>query len=224
MTDTLKSRQRVSRLKFALFVGAVIAFAGDAVALWAWQSGRLSVIDLSTILIVCSALGIAAAGMAMTYTPGAIPGSRTLNGSDRMQKDRISRLIATTVIGLILTGQSTTQAIEAFREGDLWSGYGYAVVVLAWLCAAPAALMGWRERVNGKEPDDELSRAFRARATATGFWAVLAGGGVAFLVGLNHPVALPWFLPFALWFGGAVACAHFVWLHYRADQDLNDDE
>jgi hypothetical protein len=221
MTDSLKARQRVSRLKLALFAGAVIAFAGDGVALWAWRSGQLSVIDLSTLLIVCSVLGIAAAGTALTYTPGAIPDS--LTGSDRLQKDRISRLIATTVIGLILTGQSTTQAIEAFREGALWSGYSYAFVVLAWLCAAPAALMGWREKAYGSEPDDELSRAFRARATATGFWALLAGGGVTFLVGLSHPAALPWFLPFALWFGGAVACAHFVWLHYRAEQDLEDD-
>jgi hypothetical protein len=223
MTDSLKARQRVSRLKLALFAGAVIAFAGDGVALWAWRSGQLSVIDLSTLLIVCSVLGIAAAGTALTYTPGAIADSRTLTAADNMQKDRIWRLIVTTGVGLLLTGQSTTQAVEAFREGALWSGYGSAVVVLAWLCAAPAALMGWREKAYGSEPDDELSRAFRARATATGFWALLAGGGVTFLISLSHPAALPWFLPFALWFGGAVACAHFVWLHYRAEQDLEDD-
>jgi hypothetical protein len=97
--------------------------------------------------------------------------------------------------------------------------------VLLWLDLSPAMLMGWtgKKRSAGPDPDAELNRAFRARATASGFWALLACGALAYLISLQAPDVLPYFLPFGLWLGGSVACIHFVWLHRQADRDLGDD-
>jgi len=221
MTDLQKVRRRVPRLRLALGVLAAGAFICGVIALWAWRVGRLDAIDLSTALILCLLVGIAAGGTALTYTPGAIPDTGAMTGWDHLQKNRIWHLLGNVIAGLLWTGMGMRWATQAFGEGDRLAGYGYAALVLLWLYLAPAALMGWGAKP--ADPDDELSRAFRARATATGFWALLAGGACAFLISFTAPTILPAFLPFVLWFGGAVACAHFVWLHYRAEQDLDDD-
>ncbi len=221
MTDSLKVIRRIPRLKRALGVVAAVAFVGDAIALLAWRAGRLDAVDLSTVMILCSVVGVAAVGMALTYTPGAIPDTGSMTGWDHLQKNRIWHLLGNVIAGLLWTGMGTRWATQAFGEGDRLAGYGYAALVLLYLYLAPAALMGWGAKP--AHPDDELSRAFRARATASGFWALLAGGACAFLISFTAPTILPALLPFVLWLGGAVACAHFVWLHYRAEQDLDDD-
>jgi len=223
MTDSLKARQRVSRLRLALGAVALLAIVAGAIILWTWQAGRLDVLDMSTALIVCIVVGVAAAGLALTYTPGPIPDTGSMTGRDHAQKNRLWSFAGTTVAGLFWTGKGTSEAIQAFGENDPVGGYIYAGLVLLLLAIAPAALMGWGGSPVATEPDDELSRSFRARATATGFWTLLVGGAAAFLISLSNPTVLPSLLPFALWLGGAVACAHFVWLHHRAEQDLDDD-
>lgn len=222
MTDVRKMLRRVPRLRLALGVAALAAFVGGAIVLWAWRAGRLDTVDMSTALIVCIVVGIAAAGMALTYTPGPIPpgSSKTF-----VERSLSRRLVTSVVAGLFWTGFGTMQASRAFGEGDWLTGYGYGCLVLLWLCAAPMTLMRGHdgEKPGATDPDAELNRAFRARATASGFWALMACGAAAFLISFRSPNLLIYLLPFGLWLGGSVACIHFVWLHYQADMDLDDD-
>lgn len=224
MTERVKMRQRVPRLRLALGVVALMAFVGGAITLWAWRAGRLDAVDMSTALILCIVVGVAAVGMALTYTPGPIPDTGRLAG-EPAEKSLNWRLVSNVVAGLIWTGYGTAQAARAFGDGDQMTGYGYAALVLLWLYVSPATLMGWAPQ--GKklrdDPDRELNHAFRARATASGFWALLAGGAAAFLISFSSPSVLAYLLPFILWLGGSVACIHFVWLHRQADRDLGDD-
>jgi hypothetical protein len=224
MTERVKMKQRVPRLRLALGAVAVIAFAFGGAAIWLWRVGRLDVLEMSTQLILCLVVGIAAAGTALTYTPGPIPDTGGLAG-EPAEKSLNWKLVSNVVAGLVWTGYGTAQAAHAFGDGDRMTGYGYAALVLLWLYVSPATLMGWAPQ--GKklrdDPDRELNHAFRAQATASGFWALLAGGAAAFLISFSSPSVLPYLLPFILWLGGSVACIHFVWLHRQADRDLGDD-
>jgi hypothetical protein len=222
MTETRNGRWPPSPLRIGLGMVALLAFASSAFALWAGRSGRLDAVDLSTAVILCSVAGVVALGLAVTYTPGAIPSGTPLTPAE---KSLSWRLVYNVVLGLLWTGWGTTKAANAFANDSSMRGYVYVALVLLWLYLSPAILMGWtlRRRSSGPDPDAELNRAFRARATASGFWALLACGAVAYLISLHASDRLPYFLPFSLWLGGSVACIHFVWLHRRAEQDLGDD-
>lgn len=224
MTDRFPRRRRVMTLRIAMGVVAAIAAGGDVVALMLWKQGRLTTIDLSTLLIVCTVICIAAAGTALTYSPGRIPDTgKSLKES--FEGSLSWRLLGNVVSGFGWTSFGTIRSNTAFNEGDLPMAYMFAALVLLWASIAPAALMGWAPgfRRTGNDPDHELNRAFRSRATATGFWTLLAGGGATYLISMETPEAVRWLLPFALWLGGSIACIHFAWLHYRADRDLEDD-
>lgn len=224
MTDLSPKRPRLSASRIALGILALIAAAGDVVVLLLWKTGRLNAIDLSTLLIVCTVIGIAAAGTALTYSPGPIRDTGK-SPKEAFEASMSWRLLGTVVSGFGWTSYATIQSASAFNEGDLPMAYLFAALVLLWASISPAALMGWAPGFRGtrQDPDHELNRAFRARATATGFWALLAGGGATNLVSLGSPEAVRWLLPFVLWLGGSIACIHFAWLHYRADEDPGDD-
>lgn len=226
MTDTLKMLRRAPLLRLALGLLAVIAFVGGVIALWAWRVGRLGAIDLSTILIVCIVISIAAAGTALTYTPGAIPRSRRLDRWEKAQRNRSLNLLGQICIGPILLIGWAQHAVEDLATGDTLWGVVHAVIVLAWVCSPPMILMGWSRppKEDRAYLDDELDRSFRARALATGFWALLAAGGVAYGFALRSADTSPYLLPFSLWFGGAAACAHFIWLHHRAQPTSDGDD
>lgn len=221
MTETKNRRRPLSRLRIGLGVVALMGFAGVAVALWAGRTAGLNAVDLSTAVILCSLVGIVALGLAVTYTPGAIPGGMPRTAAE---KSLSWRLVNNVVLGLLWTGWGTTKAMRAFTDDSPINGYAYVALVLLWLYVSPAMLMGWTGwKRSVPDPDAELNRAFRARATASGFWALLTCGAVAYLISLHAPDRLPYLLPFGLWLGGSVACIHFVWLHRRAEQDLDDD-
>lgn len=226
MTDARKILRRARVLRLALGLLAVVAFVGGAAALWASRAGRLGVIDLSTILIVCIVIGIAAAGTALTYTPGAIPRSRRLDRWEKAQRNRSFNLVAQICIGPVLLGGWVQRAVEELAGGDTFWGVVHAVVVMVWVCSPPMILMGWSRpsREDRAYLDDELDRSFRAKALATGFWALLAAGGVVYGLALRSADTSPYLLPFSLWFGGAAACAHFVWLHHRAQPKGDGDD
>lgn len=223
MTRRTSMKRQITRLRVALALAGLAALTGDGVALLAWRAGKLDEIDLSTILIFATAIGFVAIGTALTYTPGPIIGGLKPAAAE---KSLSWRLINNVLLGLAWTGTGTLGATRAFNEGDQLGGYGYVALVLLWLHLAPAMLMGWAKghAPVRPDPDAELNKAFRAQAMASGFWVLLAYGAAAYVVSLTHPHILRYLLPFGLWLGGSVACAHFVWLHYRADQDLGDDE
>jgi hypothetical protein len=192
--------------------------------LWMWHAGRLDTLEMSTSLILCFVVAITLGGSALTYMPEDIP-ETGLPRKPWVEPSLNWQLVSNVVAGLLWTGYGTLQATRGFRDGDWATGYGYACLVLLWLYVSPATLMGWAPQ--GKrfrdDPDRELNHAFRTRATASGFWALLAGGAVAFLTSFSNPGLLTYLLPFALWLGGSVACVHFVWLHRQADKALSDD-
>lgn len=221
MTD-LKTPPWVRWLRLALGVMAAIAVIGGAIAIWAWHAGRLETVDLASILVLCGVVAAVTTGTALTYAPGPISKGLMLAANERSLSWRLAYNV---VLGLLWTGWGTTQAMRAFGEDDAVRGYAFVALVLLWLYISPAMLMGWagEKRSAGPDPDAELNRAFRARATASGFWALLACGALAYLINLRAAAVLPYFLPFGLWLGGAVACVHFVWLHRQAERDLGDD-
>ena len=209
-------------LRPALGGMAATAVIGGAIAIWAWHAGQLETVDLASILVLCGVIAAVATGTALTYTPGPIPKGPMLAAGERSLSWRLANNV---VLGLLWTGWGTMKAMRAFSEGDAARGYVFVALVLLWLYLSPAMLMGWagEKRPAGPDPDAELNRAFRARATATGFWTLLACGALAYLISLRTPDILPYLLPFGLWLGGSVACIHFVWLHRQADRDLDDD-
>lgn len=224
MADYLTILSRVPRLRLGLGAVGLISFVCSGAAIWSWRAGRLDAVDLSTVLIPSLVIGLVAAGTALTYTPGRIPDTGRL-GSGPAERSLNWQLVSNVVVGLVWIGYGTMRAARAFGRDDELTGYFYAALVLLWLYVSPATLMGWAPQ--GKrlrdDPDRELNDAFRAQATASGFWALLAGGAVAFLISFSAPNILPYLLPFILWLGGSVACIHFVWLHRRVERDLGDD-
>lgn len=224
MIEYLTVLTRVPRLRLGLIVVALIAFGCSGAAIWSWRAGRMDSVDFSTVLIPGLVVGLVALGIALTYTPGRIPDTGRL-GTGPNEKSLNWQLVSNVVAGLAWTGYGTIHAVRNFGEGDRLNGYFYAGLVLLWLYVSPATLMGWAPQ--GKrlrdDPDRELNHAFRAQATASGFWALLAGGAAAFLISFSAPGMLPYLLPFILWLGGSVACIHFVWLHRRAERGLGDD-
>lgn len=224
MTDQSSKRPRAPRIRLGSAVVAVMSFICAGVTLWMWHAGRLDTLDMSTSLIMCLVVGVTLGGLALTYTPGEIPDTGLIR-KVTVQPSLSWQLVNNVLAGLLWTAWGTLQASRAFGDGDLIAGYSYASLVLAWLYVSPATLMGWAPQ--GKrlreDPDRELNHAFRARATASGFWALLAGGAIAFLISFSAPDRVTYVLPFALWLGGSVACIHFVWLHRQADNDLRDD-
>lgn len=207
-----------------LGVTALIALIADLAAVVVWRAGRLDTVDLSTLLILFTVIGLVSAGLAATYSPAPIPDNAS-GPTEPAEKSLSWRLLFNVATGFAWTVVGTLKSIRAFDDGDPLMGYAFAVLVLLWAALSPGALMGWVPgfRLNAGDPDSELNRVFRARATASGFWALLAGGGGVYLIGFSAPEALRWMLPFILWMGGSIACIHFAWLHHRADEDLDDD-
>lgn len=227
MTDGFWKRNGQA-LRLGLGVIALLALAVGLTAVWAGQTGRLSTIDQATILIFAIVVGIAAIGTALTYSPGAIPKSSDLGRWDRAQRDRNRDLVINIIGGFIWVGYGSVEIQESLLAGETRRAAIYIALVMLWLFIAPAILMGWTlpARKNRALLDDELSRAFRAKAAATGFAALLLGGVGTYLVSLFAPDRTPHAILFALWLGGGVASAHFVWLHNSAqpeDADLEDD-
>ncbi|WP_439471519.1 hypothetical protein [Brevundimonas sp.] len=223
MTDS-KKRRSAPRIRLGLALVAVMSFICAGLPVWMWHDGLLDTVEMSTSLIMCLVVGFTLGGSALTYTPEPIPDTGRI-GKPVVEPNLSWQLVSNVVAGLLWTAWGTMQAVSAFGDEHHFAGYAYASLVLLWLYVSPATLMGWAPQ--GKQlrddPDRELNHAFRARATASGFWVLLAGGAAAFLISFSAPAMLTYVLPFALWLGGSVACVHFVWLHRQADKGLGDD-
>lgn len=224
MTDRSPRRRSAPRIRLGMTVVAAGALVCAGLTLWMWHVGRLDTLEMSTSLILSLVVAVTLGGSALTYTPEDISDAG-LPPKPWVQPNLSWQLVSNVVAGLLWTAWGTTQAFSAFADDNLFRGYAYASLVLLWLYVSPATLMGWAPHGSWvrDDPDRELNHAFRARATASGFWALMVGGAAAFLVNFSVPDVLPYLLPFTLWLGGSVACIHFVWLHRQADRDLRDD-
>lgn len=224
MTNGSPERRGAPRIRLGLAVVAAGAVVCAGLTVWMWHAGRLDTLEMSTSLILCLVVAVTLGGLALTYTPGDIPDTGR-SGKAIVEPSLSWQLVSNVVAGLLWTSWGTAEAFRAFAEDNRFSSYGYASLVLLWLYVSPATLMGWTPQ--GKrlrdDPDRELNHAFRTRATASGFWALMVGGAAAFLISFSAPGVLPYLLPFILWLGGSVACIHFVWLHYQADRGFGDD-
>ena len=225
MTDRSPKRRRLIWERTALALLALGALVGALVALQAARAGRLAPTDLATVLIGCIVIGIGAAGVAVTYSPGDIPRSPRLDRWKRAQQNRSLNLLGQICIGPLLMTGWIRSAIENMSTGDHWWAALYLILVVGVACSPSMVLMGWTYTEEADRPylDEELDRSFRAKALATGFWALLAAGGIAWVLALTAPATVAYLLPFTLWFGGAAASSHFIWQHHRA-QPADDDD
>ncbi|RYG16341.1 MAG: hypothetical protein EON96_08950 [Caulobacteraceae bacterium] len=216
---------QILSLRLALASIAALAFIGMGVALWARQAGLLDSLDAATILVVCSLTGVAGLGLAITYTPGDIPPSPKLDRWEKAQKNRSLNLIAQVCLGPVFLSNWSPGAVELLAEGRVLMGVLNVAAVVVWVLSPAVILMGWSKppREDRGFVDDELDREFRARALASGFITLLVSGAATYVASLLAPATTPHLLPVALWFGGAVACAHFIWLHHRAQPTAEDD-
>lgn len=224
MTSSRRPR-RILSLRLALTSIAGLAFVGVGVALLARQVGWLDALDAETLLVACSLVGVAGLGLAITHTPRESSPSPELDRWEKAQRNRSLHLVVQVCLGPVFLSSWSPHAVELLAEGRFLMGAMQIAAVIVWLLSPPVILMGWSKpaREDRDYLDDELDREFRARALATGFIAVLVSGAAAYVATLLAPETTPHVLPAALWFGGAVACAHFVWLHHRAQPTGDSD-
>ena len=140
---------------------------------------------------------------------------------ERMQAQRSVLLWTLPFLTTIFLYEGT-RAVLAVHEGvagpfDLLRAA--VPVIYAWLAAA--VVMGWdgNSRKNRKYLEDELTRALRARAVVWAFAVLLAGGTIAFGLGLWRPEMGVTAIPFALVAAGGTASLRFAWLDREAARD-----
>lgn len=183
--------------------------------------GQAPPTDLTVIVLAIVTLGLAA--LALAHAPGAE--AKRLAGSpgrrDREQHKRAHRLGIIAVVGLV-GGVLGSLGSAGVLSGELnLSTVPVAVWSALWGLALPVMVMGWdggARRVK-RFLEDELTRAFRARAITTGFWVLLPGVVAAYVVGLSWPEWAVAALPVVMTGAGAAACLHFALLHRAADRD-----
>lgn len=140
---------------------------------------------------------------------------------DREQRARTRQMTTLIVSSLVFA------LVAVLRGGDIVAGEGElsAIMVVATFAliavTLPAMVMNWDggARAAKRYLEDELTRAFRARAITTGFWVLLPGLIAVYLFGLWRPGQAIVFMPLALWAGAAAACGRFVLLHRAAERD-----
>ncbi len=231
--DRLEAREarRERRFRAALVVMWTAVLVSIATALSGWGG----LIDetvfgesaFAAVLIALGLIALAAGAAAMASMPGA--DRQRLHGlggrRDREQRARTSQMLFLPAILLV------TVSIGALNAARLLAGEREAAV---WICALvvpllvalpPAMVMGWDggARKLRRFLEDELTREFRARAMALGFWVLLGSATALYLFGLWRPAEAVALLPFALWAGGGAAALKFALLHRRAEREAGAD-
>jgi hypothetical protein len=150
--------------------------------------------------------------------------------TDEMQRGRSRQLWAYPIIIVCLAPQiimATQYALDRGGPRPLGLPRGVATIsyflvlaicLLTTVIATGMMLMGaGYPKTIRPVMDDELSRAYRAKAIASGFLASLVGGIAAFGAGLIEPRWAVLGLPFVITGSLAVAAVHFALLERRAD-------
>lgn len=214
--------KRTRRLKTALIVLMVAVTVDVATAI----SMARGIIPLTTVaIVILAAVTIGLVALAAVLGHALSPEARRLAASpgrrDREQNARTGQILALTVSSGVFA------AIAALRGGDIVAGeveFSAITVIAAFAITTmtlSAMVMNWDggARAAKRYLEDELTRAFRARAIATGFWVLLPGVIGVYLFGLWRPDEAIVFMPLALWSGAAAAAVHFAFLNRAADRD-----
>lgn len=217
-----REAKRTRRLKTALIVLMVVVMVDVATAI-SMARGIIPPTTVAIITLAAITIGLVALAAVLGHTPG--PEARRLAGSpgrrDREQNARTGQIMTLSVSSGIFA------LIAALRGADIVAGeleFSAIAVIAAFAIIAltlPAMVMNWDggARAAKRYLEDELTRAFRARAIATGFWVLLPGVLGVYLFGLWRPDQAIVFMPLALWAGAGAAAMHFALLNRAADAD-----
>lgn len=217
-----REAKRTRRLKTALIVLMVVVMVDVATAI-SMARGIIPPTTVAIITLAAITIGLVALAAVLGHTPG--PEALRLAGSpgrrDREQNARTGQIMTLSVSSGIFA------LIAALRGADIVAGeleFSAIAVIAAFAIIAltlPAMVMNWDggARAAKRYLEDELTRAFRARAIATGFWVLLPGVLGVYLFGLWRPDQAIVFMPLALWAGAGAAAMHFALLNRAADAD-----
>lgn len=215
-----REARRTARFKFALIV-LVMAVMMDAAVAIAMLRGMAPPAPVTIVVLGVVTVGLAV--LAAAFAPGgearrlaASPGRR-----DREQRARTAQMLVVSAMSAVIA------LIAVLRGGDIVAGdpeFSAVMVIIVFATLTltlPAMVMNWdggAQRAR-RYLEDELTRAFRARAIATGFWVLLPGVLGIYLTGLWRPEQAVIFMPLVLWAGAAAACLRFALLHRAAERD-----
>ena len=185
-----REAKRTKRLKTALIVLMVAVMVDVATAI-SMARGIIPPTTVAIITLAAITLSLVALAAVLGHAPG--PEARRLEASpgrrDREQNARTGQMLALTISSGVFA------LIAAMHGGDIVAGevkFSAIAVIAAFAITAltlPAMVMNWDggARAAKRYLEDELTRAFRARAIATGFWVLLPGVIGAYLFGLWRP-------------------------------------
>jgi len=222
----LRSRQRGAR--WVVFGVAIVSALGGAFAFY-FGRGNMSV--ASWWAVAAAGLIALAAFIWLLRTPAAAYEARIVaKRTDELQRNR-ARMLWLFPVQILLFAPvivKETQHILDRGAGPLLglprgiATTGYllimAIGLLTMMVATLMNLMGaGLPKAIRPVMNDELSRAQRAKAIASGFVASFVGGLIALAVGLIQPRWAVLALPFVILGSLAVAAVHFAILDRNAD-------
>jgi len=176
-------------------------------------------------LLTAIAAMVGLGGVAVTYRvtrlpPEALTERITLRDSDRVQRILARLYLFYPFILGLFAFNSATAAYRVLHHGwrslDVIISVSFLVNMLFYVML----LTGWR--VGGTSRliyQDELFRSFRTQGYAVGFWSVLAGVLLVFVLGLARPAWAVEALPVLIAVGVSVPAATIALLNRRAERD-----
>lgn len=219
-TETRRRRGKFRAALAALALGTAATATGFVVGLQ--KTG-----DEATGWGVMAGVGVglilAGAVTAWLFRPGATnwrtEGEQTKR--DKLQAQRAWQLWVFPLLCLAFLAQGAHATWDIVAGEGGFGDYLSAClpVIYAWLVASIA--MGWDHltRTNRRYMEDELTAVLRARAIAAAFIVMMAGGTIAFGLGLWRTDAAVMALPFVLAAGGATAGIRYAWLDREFGKD-----
>lgn len=223
-------RDKERRAKWVVYLIAFAPVVGCAIAVICGQ-GKMSAASWWAVGVAGSLVLTGVALLIWHRPPPAAYGARIVaKRTDEIQRGRSRQLWVFPVQILCLAPQivAGTQHILdgggpkllGLPQGIATVGYlaVMAILLLTMVVATWMMLMGTGyPKAFRAVMDDELSRAHRAKAIASGFMASLVGGLAVFAAGLIEPRWAMLSLPFVVTGSLAVAAVHFATLEQRAD-------
>jgi hypothetical protein len=218
------------RVKWVVYLIAFAPVAGCAIAVIGGRGGM----SAASWWAVAVAGSVVLAGFAWLLwqrpSPAAYGPRIVARRTDEMQRGRSRQLWAYPLIILCLAPQvimATQYVLDRGGPTPLGLPRGIATVsyfLVIAICLLTAVIVTWLMLMGAGYPktirpvmDDELSRAHRAKAIASGFLASFVGGTAAFAAGLIEPRWAVLSLPFVTTGSLAVAAVHFALMERRAD-------
>jgi hypothetical protein len=223
----LRGRQRWAR--WVVFAVAIASVLGGA---FAYYFGRRHMIAASWWAVAAAgSLTLAALIWLMRTPPAAAYEARIVaKRTDELQRNR-SRVLWLFPLQILLFAPAIIKETQHILDGgaDRLLGLPRGIATTGYLVMMAIGLLtmmvttlmvligaGYPKAIR-PVMDDELSRAQRAKAIASGFVASFVGGLIALAAGLIQPRWAVLALPFVIMGSLAVAAVHFAILDRQAD-------